>query len=184
MSTLDDLFSEAILEAYASAPTKEPVLGTLELRHPAFLDEEGEPLTAVRLVLDNRDWDLKLNADAPADPGDLVEFRGVPIDVKLPEHSDTGVPEAEIGIDNASAELMPQFKRAGDTNDPIFVTYREFLPSRRFFGPEFIIDGFSAKRARATVLRATARLGFFDMLNAAFPSETYRVEDYRGLAQR
>lgn len=184
MSLLDDLYDEAIREAHASNPAAEPVLATLELRHSAFLDEEGAPLTAIRIVLDNRDWQLKLEDGAPADPGELQNFRGCPIDVRLPEHSTSGVPEAELGVDNVSAELMPQLRRAGETNDPIFVTYREYLPSRRFIGPSFEIDGFSAKRAKATPMRVTATIGFFDMLNAGFPTEIYRVEDYRGLSQR
>lgn len=41
---------KALKEAYASAPQDRVVFDTLELRHPAFVDEHGER-TAVRVVL-------------------------------------------------------------------------------------------------------------------------------------
>ena len=43
--------SEAIKEAYASAPSQQIILHTLELRHPAFVDEAGQPV-AIRVVRD------------------------------------------------------------------------------------------------------------------------------------
>ena len=45
--------SEAIKEAYASAPSQQIILHTLELRHPSFVDETGQ-LVAIRVV----PWDL------------------------------------------------------------------------------------------------------------------------------
>ena len=38
--------SEAIAEAYASAKTADPVLVTLEFRHPSFTDDAGNPTSA------------------------------------------------------------------------------------------------------------------------------------------
>lgn len=184
MATLDELYSEAIREAYTSAPSTEPVLGTLELRHPAFLDEEGNPLSAVRIVLDNQDHTLRMETDAPADPNDLVVFKGCPIEVTLPPQSAGFVPEAELAIDNVSRLMMPQIKRATQTNNQIEVSYREYLPSRGDTGAEFTIHGFTAKRASATPTRVTARIGFFDLTTAPFPTEQYTVEDYRGLGPR
>ncbi len=46
--------SEAIKEAYASAPSEQIILHTLELRHPAFVDEAGQPV-AIRVVRDTSD---------------------------------------------------------------------------------------------------------------------------------
>ena len=36
------LLSEALREAYASAPSDVVILHTLELRHPSFLDDDGQ----------------------------------------------------------------------------------------------------------------------------------------------
>lgn len=37
----DTTLSEALKEAYASAPSDVILLHTLELRHPSFVDEQG-----------------------------------------------------------------------------------------------------------------------------------------------
>lgn len=37
----DATLTEALKEAYASAPSDITILHTLELRHPAFIDEQG-----------------------------------------------------------------------------------------------------------------------------------------------
>lgn len=182
--TLDELYSDAIRDAYASATTAEPILHSLEFRHSAFGDENGDPISAIRIVLDVKDHAVKLEADAPADAGATVTMTGCPIDCRLPERSDTGVPECEIAADNVSRMMMPQLRRVTETMEPIMATYREHLPIRAHLGPEFVIDGFSAKRMRSTPMRVTGRLGFFDLMNASFPLDEYRQEDFRGLAQR
>ncbi len=40
----DTTLSEALKEAYASAPSDVILLHTLELRHPSFVDEQGNTL--------------------------------------------------------------------------------------------------------------------------------------------
>ena len=55
------LLSEALREAYASAPSDVVILHTLELRHPSFLDDDGQPI-AIRVVRDNQDLTARLEA--------------------------------------------------------------------------------------------------------------------------
>jgi hypothetical protein len=184
MPTLDDVFSEALKEAYASAPGEAIVLATLEIRHPAFVDDQGNPLSAVRIVADGQDLAAKIEAGAPADAGSSVLFRACPVEVVPPEHSTSALPEARVSIDNATAELMPNLKLAVQTSDPIQVSYREYLAHRAHLGPEFAMHGFTAKRAVADLMRVTATIGFFDLLNAAFPDRVYEPEDFRGLVSR
>ena len=50
----DPALEEAIREAYASCPSDRVVLHTVELRHPAFVDDNGNP-TAVRVVRNYED---------------------------------------------------------------------------------------------------------------------------------
>ena len=45
----DPTLSQAIKEAYAAAPSDVVILHTLELRHPDFEDDDGNP-TAIRVV--------------------------------------------------------------------------------------------------------------------------------------
>ena len=63
----DASLSEALKEAYASADSEIIILHTLELRHPAFVDENGLP-TAIRVVRDNVNHICRLEESAPLMP--------------------------------------------------------------------------------------------------------------------
>lgn len=69
----DASLSEALKEAYASADSEIIILHTLELRHPAFVDENGLP-TAIRVVRDNVNHICRLEESAPLNAGQDVEF--------------------------------------------------------------------------------------------------------------
>lgn len=79
----DNSLSETLKEAYASAPCNVILLHTLELRHPSFVDENGEP-TAIRVVRDNINHICTLEDTAPLDPGKAVEFIAMGFDLGLP----------------------------------------------------------------------------------------------------
>ena len=74
----DNTLSEALKEAYASAPSETVLLHTLELRHPAFVDDNGNP-TAIRIVRDNKNYICRLEDTAPLNPGEEVEFQALPL---------------------------------------------------------------------------------------------------------
>ena len=64
----DPALEEAIREAYASCPSNAIPLHTMELRHPAFVDDNGNP-TAVRVVRNYEDevtWRERGGADVAA----------------------------------------------------------------------------------------------------------------------
>ena len=44
----NNALSEALREAYASAPSDVVILHTLELRHPSFIDDDDQPM-AIRV---------------------------------------------------------------------------------------------------------------------------------------
>jgi len=69
----DPALSAALAEAYAAAPSDVVVLHTLELRHPAFRDDNGNP-TAIRVVRDHADLVARLEASAPLNPVEMVTF--------------------------------------------------------------------------------------------------------------
>ena len=79
----DNTLSEALKEAYASAPSNVVILHTLELRHPAFKDENGNS-TAIRVVRDNVNHTCRLEDNAPLDGGKEVEFVDLAFDLQLP----------------------------------------------------------------------------------------------------
>jgi hypothetical protein len=121
----------ALLEAYAVAPSDEVVLLTLEIRHPAFLDAEGNQ-TAIRVVRNHPDdetWPelggaevqavldglddtarelvglvARLEADAPMNAGEYVPFIALAFDFRRPKVDQSAVPECELVMDNVTDE--------------------------------------------------------------------------------
>ncbi len=81
----DPSLSQAIKEAYAAAPSGVVILHTLELRHPSFVDDDGNT-TAIRVVRDHADLTARLESGVlreswPAtliDDGDIVTFVALP----------------------------------------------------------------------------------------------------------
>ena len=94
----NDSLTEAIKEAYSSAPIDVVILHTIELRHDLFVDEEGSP-TQIRVILDNRDWTARLESSAPVDGGNFVNFTGFAFNLSLPPIDDGAQPVLKLVID-------------------------------------------------------------------------------------
>lgn len=172
----DPNISQALAEAYASAPVDEVIYHTLEFRHPAF----SEP---IRVVRDNADLNARLEANAPANPGAVVTFVGFAFDMVRPEITSDGVPQCTIEIDNVSREILANIDLAvTDTDNPIEVTYREFLSSDLDTGPENDPPmTLTLTKITADVFRVRATASFADIGNRRFPAEDYTAERFPGL---
>jgi len=174
-------FSEALKEALASAPSDITVLHTLEFRHDAFEDENGDPV-AVRVVLDHEDLTATLEADAPMNPGASVLFQAGSFDFTLPDQrDDTSLPEMFISVNNATRLLMPYLDQAIEAGGEISVTYRAYL-SDDLTGPEndpplhLVITQIDVDLGTVT-----ARAAFGDFANRRFPAVDYDAETYPAL---
>jgi hypothetical protein len=121
-----DPWTEAWAEAQASVPANIIELPTLELLHPALLDELGNPM-AIRAVRDTQDHMLLLEGDAPLNPGESVLFQSVFFEAPWPEQQEGMVPELVIRIDNIGREIMPHLEAMVVTAAPLIVRYRTYL---------------------------------------------------------
>lgn len=170
----DPHLSEAMREAYASAPSDEVIHHTLEFRHAAFS-------VPIRVVRDNVDLTATLEATAPEDPGAEVTFVGYSFDLVRPELSANGVPQCTIEIDNVSRDIVANIELSLDSTDPIEVTYREYLGSD-LLGPQndppMTLQVTSIK---ADVFRVVATASFSDIGNQRFPGEEFTAERFPGL---
>lgn len=174
--------SEAIAEAYASAPSHVVLLHTLEIRHPAFIDEQGNA-APIRVVRDHADLFATLEATAPANAGQQVRFVSFAFDITLPPVNDKSIPEVAITIDNVSLDIVKNIERAVESQQVIMVTYRPFL-STDLSGPQFdppmhlvlsdiVVDVFKVK----------ARASLPNLSNKSFPSALYTATKFPGLAR-
>ncbi|MDD4519399.1 MAG: DUF1833 family protein [Alphaproteobacteria bacterium] len=178
----DSTLSEALKEAYASAPSDVILLHTLELRHPSFVDSEGNP-TAIRVVRDNVNHTCTLEDTAPLNAGEAVEFIAMAFDLGLPPVEAIPVPEITLTLDNVSTEIIKYLDQAVETQDMIEMTYRPYL-SDDLTCPQMnppITLVITDIKADITKITATARM--MDIGNKSFPAENYTVKKYPGLSR-
>lgn len=172
----DPTLSNAIKEAYASAPVGQVIYHTLELWHSSFS-------LPIRVVRDFTPLSARLEATAARDPGAVVTFVGYAFDVVPPDQTTQGIPQCSIVIDNVDREIIAQIDLATTSTTPITVIYRTFLSNRLDLGPENIPPlEMSAQTISATPMQITAAAGFPNLLNRKFPAVEYELDTFPGLA--
>jgi hypothetical protein len=172
----DPTYKAALAEAYASAPANVVELVTIELRHPAFADP-------IRVVLDDADHMLTLEASAPANPGQSVLWQAFSFSVERPEISENAAPELVIEMDNVSREIEANIRASLATREKVQATFRVYLstdPSGPQNDPPMHL---TVHHIKATDLRVTARAGFGDIATRHFPAEDYTTERFPGLVR-
>ena len=160
----DSTLSQAVKEAYASAPADEVLYHTLEIAHEDFT-------APVRVV---RGFD-----DITAGG---VSWVALPFDLAMPEASAGGSPRLTLTMDNVGPELMTALEAAAESSAPITVTYRAFLSSdlsTAVNSPPTVLT-LSTVSATPTTVTATATLR--DIANRKFPRAVYREDEFPGLA--
>jgi len=203
-----DRYSQAIKEAYASCPSNEVQLDTLELIHPAFLDDLGSP-TAIRVVRNYADTQTWLNLDAaavqpvldalppdqlelvglvarledsaPLDAGSLVSWTALAFELDRPPVDETPVPEITVKLDNVSREISRYLTDAATSNDYVTCRYRPYLMSTALDGPEMdppLVFVLTEIQV-STVISAKGRLE--DAAARNFPNENYTTAKFPGL---
>lgn len=171
----DDTLSEAIKEAYASAPSAQVIYHTLELYHSAFT-------VPIRVVRDHVSFMARLEASAPRNAGEVVTFTAFAFDVVPPDVSTSAVPQCVIEIDNVSREVLAQIELAMAGTGQIQVIYRAYLSGNENVGPEndppLALEVLSIS---VTPLRISATCGFPDLINRRFPTQDYTASVFPGL---
>jgi hypothetical protein len=203
----DPALSAAIREAYASAPADVVVLHTLEIWHPAFVEDGvARPIRVVRnfedtatwlalggagvqAVLDGLDADARrkvglvarLEAGAPRDAGLLVPFVALGFDLELPAVDTIPVPEIVVTLDNVGREIAKHLDAAAVSQERIEIMYRPYL-STDIEGPQMDPPmTMTLSEVEVDVFRVTGRARVLDIGNKAFPSEIYTIRKYPGL---
>lgn len=175
--------TEALAVVLASNLREEIVLGTLEFRHPAFIDASGNP-APVRVVADFNDLVARLEGDAPLNAGEDVTFIGVAFDFALPAMEEGQAPQVDIVVDGASGVMIEHLENAVAQTQQVEVTYRRFLASNPAAGPQ---DGepltLYIASAQVTLTRVTLTATLTDIHNSSFPADVYRPDVFPGLVR-
>jgi hypothetical protein len=172
----DPALSQALREAFASAPSDTVILDTLELWHPSF----AEP---IRVVRDHADLTARLEAGAPRDGGRRVAFTALAFDFSPPPVDTAPVPEITLSLDNVGQDLADALEAAATSQDVITVTWRPYL-STDLEGPHMDPPiTLTLTEVEADTMRVTGRARMLDIGNKAFPSITYTALRFPGLAR-
>lgn len=170
----DPVLSDAIKEAYASAPSDVVIYHTLELRHTAFT-------SPIRVVRDLVDLTATLESTAPVDASTSVTFTAFAFDFRKPEIGSDGVPQLTIEIDNVSREILANIELAVTTNDVIEATYREFISSDLTVPQNDPPMHMKIITVHADIFKVSAVAGFGDFSNRLWPRELYDADRFPGL---
>jgi hypothetical protein len=203
----DPALSEAIREAYASAPADTVILHTLEIWHPSFVENGApKPIRVVRnyedtatwltlggadvqAVLDGLDDDARrkvglvarLETGAARQGGELVPFVALGFELELPPVDTVPVPEIVVTLDNVGREITRHLDAAAVSQERIEVTYRPYL-STDIEGPQMDPPlTMTLSEVEVDVFRVTGRARVLDIGNKAFPSDIYTIKNYPGL---
>ena len=173
--------SVALAEAYAHAKAAEPELITLALYHPTFADDAGAE-TAIYIVNDFSPLTATLEADAPLHAGQAVKFEAVPFKFVRPEESDSAAPaEITVEIENASKEIQRHFEHARESDSPVRVMVRTYLPSNTSAPHESPVPTFILKTVEVSMATISAKAGFGNLINERFPKRDYTRDSNPGL---
>lgn len=176
-------YSEALARAYAVAPEEEIVLDTIELLHPAFI-QDGV-IVAVRVVNDHSPLSAFLEADAPLNGGEEVEFKNCYFQFRRPAESESAsLPEVELQVDNVARVLIPYLDQAKESRVPITLIWRPYLVSD-LSGPHMNPPlTLTLRGVGGDMNSLTGRAGFSDLTNRRFPASEYTSKKFPGLTAR
>lgn len=177
-------YSQALAEAYASAPDDEIVLDTLEFRHSLFVDGSGNP-TAVWVVNDHTELLAYLEAGAVISGGAQVTFQPVRFSFARPSESESGAaPEISVQVDNVARILIPYLDLVKESKELVTLTWRQYL-ANDLTAPH--IDppvALTVTSVQADMNSVALRAGFADLTNRRFPGREYTARLFPGLVAR
>lgn len=155
------------------------ILDTIELRHPAFLDENGNPM-AIRFVNDPCALMATLEDDAPMNAGETVTFIATRFDLVIPDQPQSGLPQCQLAVSNVVKELSPWMTKATTIAAPLELSLRQYLADD-LTQPCFAQHGLTFKNAKSDDIRTTGTASIADLLNFPAPRQCYTVVNSPGL---
>jgi hypothetical protein len=170
----DVTLSQAIKEAYASAPAGVVIYHTLELRHPSFS-------SPIRVVRDFNNLTATLEATAPENASTAVLFTAFAFDFTKPEVSQVGVPQVTITMDNVDRAITANIEAALASTALVTCIYREFISTDLSVPQNNPPVSMTIMSVVADVFKVTAVAGFPSMMNRRFPTLAYSAEVFKGL---
>jgi hypothetical protein len=169
--------SEAALEAATRAPLGRVMLECYEVWHP-----QGTAAGPIRFVNDNQPFVGTLEANAPRNAGEEVEFIACPLEITKPTESDTEAnPTVTMQRPDVAGLLRDGLDAARGSLIPWVIIERVYasdLPAELAFNPPryYTIDSSTYGIGGANISATHA-----DFANEGVPRLTFRRAEYLGL---
>lgn len=177
----DTTLSQALKEAYASAPANIIIYPTLELYHPAFLDANGQP-NPIYVVKDYQNLSARIENLALRNGGKLVTFIAFNFEFTKPEVSSDNVPQINISMDNVDRSIVANIEKTMGTFEQIKVIYREYISSDLEVPQNNPPIEMTIISITADIFKINATAGFPNLMNKKFPTIEYTLDKFPGLA--
>lgn len=164
-----ELLQRAVLESYASAVQETILLYTLEFNHKSFVRPARVARWSAACATPEK-FLCKLEDDAPYDPGQVVEFVGLPFEVKFPDKTEDNVGQFQFQVQGVGFELDADLEEAALSGGKITAILRIYVKGEELEGPAEVWPGINVKSPTidATTGDATASGSLFDWLNRTF----------------
>ncbi len=164
-----ELLQRAVLESYASAVQETILLYTLEFNHKSFLQPARVARWSAACPTPEK-FLCRLEGDAPYDPAQVVEFIGLPFDVKFPDKTEDNVGQFQFQIQGVGFELDADLAAAALSGGKITAILRIYVKGEELEGPAEVWPGINIKSPAidAATGDASAAGSFFDWLNRTF----------------
>jgi hypothetical protein len=158
---MNTALKEALVEAYACAPSNVAVLETLEVSHPSL------PGGTLYLVKNLADLTFTLEDTS------TQLFKACGFNITLPAAGDSGLQELNIAIDNIDRAVSDFVYTASTYEQPVKLVYRPYL-SDDLTTPQmdpplelYLTD------VSVTLFQVTGKATFVDVINTKFPADIY-----------
>lgn len=174
-------WTDAWAEAEATNPPGVDIYHTLELIHPAFVDDLTGPFSVRAINGVTEDVNLTLEDGAPLDGGLEVTFKPIPFQDDLPEFAEGQTPTCKISVDNIGEEVSEYLEDATAVRADLVAIYRQYRSddtSAPCYGPiQFVVKKVTLKSTR---LEGQAQLK--NLSNLKFPNKVFTYDEFPGLA--
>lgn len=175
--------SEALQDAYASAPADRAIINTLSIWYDG-LEVEGDPseIYIYDGFAGNRETadgvplkDFRLEAAARYAGGGVVEFIAVPFDVTMPQVASQQIVKAQLMVDGVGREIADAMMSAIALGKSIEVTYRAFLEGMEYDGPQNDPPlVFHLSNVQINAVQVRGDITPINVGGRRFPGESYR----------
>lgn len=190
--TENPTLSDALKEAYASAPSDKVIINTLSLYFNGlkpdgenedelyffsgfqgdYRTDKGVPMLQARLEDTSR-----------FHPGEVIEFMAIPFKIILPDISSEATATGKLKIDGVGRDVTDQLKAAVEVGEAIELTYRQYLSDVKLDGPQNIpVMEFNISNVGATALTVSGSITTTSIGTLRFPKEVYDRDRWPGLA--